>query len=359
MTETTLKERKKAKAHKLLHANEPQINPLVYDHDLMMALQYYNVNHDNKEKRKWVLSAYPKLKFNIDLSDYWYRTLGTLIRIRDNGNALSDVHLERIEKEIKFLTKAPTKRKAVVLENTAEQKASNIQLAMDEKVSQFLAEFNGLVDEYCVSKSTVYVDRLVNSMGIRGPMIKKVLSKVESIMEELSVAIEGTDKYITEGYSNFKKAELKKLLGIYQTLVASLSQAKVTAVRKPRKVKIKPPAVIAKNVKFALENVDLGLKTIVPARVVGNTEVWLFNAKYRRLFCYKSLDGTTLTWKGSALLNWDKEKSIVKAIKKTEELKGMVNQGTRVWTKYMKDQKTKPGILNGRCNDETLILAVF
>jgi hypothetical protein len=359
MTETTLKERKAAKAHRLLHANEPRLSPFTYDHDFLMALQYYNVNHENKDKRKWVLAAYPKLKFNSDLSDFYYRTLGTLIRIRDNGNDLSDAHLALIESELKILTVPSTKKKVEVVTVSAEKKASNIQDAMDEKVNLFLGEFAGLVDEYCISKSTVYVDKLVNSMGIRGPMIKKVLTRVARTMEELQTAVDGSDKYINEGYSNFKKSELKKLLGIYETLVSSLSQAKVTAVRKTRVAKVKPPAVIAKGVKFAADNTDLGLKSINPALVVNQGEVWMYNAKYRKLYAYKAIDGQMLTWKGSALLNWDTEKSMCKSIRKPEALKALIGQGTRAWMKYFKELTTKPATMNGRCNSETLILTAL
>lgn len=355
MTETTIKERKKAKAHKLLHANEPTISLFTYDHDMLMALQYYNVNHDNKEKRKWVLSAYPKLKFNSDLSDYYYRTLGTMIRIRDNGNELSEAHKELIERELKYLT-VPSKKKAEII---VEKKVTNVQDAMDEKVSTFLGEFAGLVDEYCTTKGTVYVDKLVNSMGIRGPMIKKVIARVERTIAELRLAVEGTDKYVNEGYSNFKKTELKKLLGIYETLVASLGQAKVTTVRKVRVAKVKPPAVIAKRVKFAAENTDLGLKSINPALVVNQGEVWLFNTKYRKLSCYKAIDGQSLTWKGTTLMNWDTEKSMCKGVRKPEAIKALVGQGTRTWTKFFKELTTKPSVMNGRCNEDTIILAVM
>ena len=347
---------KRAKAHKLLKNNEPKIGFMTYDHDMIKALQYYNLNHDGKEKRKWVLERFPKLKFNSDLSDYYFRVAGTLIRIENNGNELSDEHKAKLQKEIEFLMKPAVK--VEVPKEEVKPKAS-VQDAMDEKVSNFLGEFAGLVDEYVLTRSHPKVDNLVNTMGIRGPMAKKVIDKVHKNMSELQEAIEGTDKQLVEGYSNFKKVELKKLLGIYEQLVTSLTQAKVTTVRKPRAKKVKPPAVIAKSVKFAKENIDLGMKSINPAHVVGQSEVWFFNTKYRRIACYKAREGATLSWKGTTLTDWDTEKSFVKTVRKPDEIKGLMNLGTRAWNKYGKELKSKSATPNGRCNEETIILVAF
>lgn len=346
---------KRAKAHKLLKNNEPRIGFMTYDHDMMKALQYYNLNHDGKEKRKWVLERFPKLKFNTDLSDYYYRVAGTLIRIENNGNELSDEHKKKLEDEIAFLTKPSTK----VVEVKEEKPKASVQDAMEEKVSTFLGEFAGLVDEYVLTRSHPKVDNLVNTMGIRGPMAKKVIDKVQKNMSELQEAIAGTDKQLVEGYSNFKKTELKKLLGIYEQLVASLQQAKVTTVRKPRAKKVKPPAVIAKSVKYSKENVDLAMKSINPAHVVGQSEVWFFNTKYRRIACYKAREGAALSWKGTTLTDWDTEKSYVKTVRKPEEIKKLMDLGTRAWNKYGKELKSKESTPNGRCNEETIILVTF
>lgn len=358
---TTLKERKAAKAHRLLKNNDPVIRPMCYDHDLLLALQYFNINYDNKDKKKWVVAHYPKVKFHPGHSDYYYKTLGTLVRLVDNGNDLSEEHLNKMDEELDFLTKPPKDMysAAVQLEAPVVIKPS-IQQAMDKQVGAFLSEFNAMLDEFCLDPKVIpKPEKLVTQMKLKGPMIKKVITKITPTMDEVKAALAGDDKYLVEGYSNFSKAELRKFVGIFDSLVTALGQAKVTVVRKTRVAKVKPPAVIAKNVKFCPENIDLGLKSINPALVVGTSEVWMFNPKYKKMYHYVAIDGMTLTFKGSALLNWDTNKSESKTVRKAETVKPLLGNGVRVWNKYYKELKGKVYSPNGRVNAETIILCTF
>jgi len=283
--------------------------------------------------------------------------LGTMCRLVDNGNELSEKHQALMESEVERLIQPSIKfEEDSEIESTPR---ASIQDKMDEKVSMFLGEFAGLVDDFVITKQIPKVEPLINSMGIRGPMVKKVLVRIARTMQELRDAIDGTDKQLVEGYSNFKKVELKRLLGIYESLESALGQAKVMSVRKPRKTKAKPPAVIAAKVQFCKESTEYTLKSLYPVNVVGASEVWLFNAKTRKLACYKSIDGMELTFKGTTLLNWDTEKSSTKTIRKPLELSKLVGQGTRAWTKFFKEINAKPGTLTGRLNEDTLILAVM
>lgn len=356
---------KREKAHRLLKNSDPIINPLRYDTDLLLALQYFNINYDNKQKKKWVQARYPKAKFHAGHSDYYYKTLGTLVRLEDNGNTLSDKHTKVMQREFDYLTNEPKSANddsvATVDESLkVEKKVLSIQEKMDNSVSAFMAEFNNLVDEWTMDRKVLpKVDKLVTQMGLKGPMLAKTIARIKPQMQEIADAIEGKDKQLVEGYSNFSKAELKKLHGIYEQLVGAVAQAKVSAPRKARVAKVKPAAVVAKSVKYCAENIDLKLKSINPALVVGTNEVWLFNSKYRKLFCYKAIQGQSLTFKGSTLLNWDTEKSESKGLRKPEVLHGLMDLGTRAWNKLMKETKSKASPCNGRINKETLILVAF
>lgn len=344
------------KSHRLLKNHDPAIDPEDYAASLARVTNYLNVTYDDKARMSWVKEHFPKIKFK-NSSDLDFRVLSTLVRLVNNGNAISDKHQILMDNEVIRLSE---KKKVEV--PVAESKPStvvSIQDKMDEKVSAFLAEFNALIDDYVLTRSIPKIESLVNGMGIRGPMTGKVLSKIEKPMSELREALEGDDKQLVEGYSNFKKIELKRLLGIYESLVSALGQAKVMTVRKPRKMKAKPPAVIAKSVKFCANDTELGLKSVYPALCVGTSEVWTFNIKTRKLACFKSIDGMELTFKGSTLLNWDTEKSSIKTIRKPQELSKLVGQGTRAWNKYFKELTTKPGTLTGRFGEDTLIMAAL
>lgn len=343
------------KAHRLLKNSDPLIDPEDYDASIARVTNYFNEKYDAKDRVVWVKAHFPKLKFgNHAIGSF--QILGNLCRLIDNGNELSAKHQALMDAEVERLVKVS---KIVAVEEVDDTPKASIQEKMDEKVSAFLAEFNALVDDYVTTKNIPKVDSLVNGMGIRGPMVNKVLQKIEKQMAEFVEALEGKDKQLVEGYSHFKKIELKRLLGIYESLVTALGQAKVMTVRKPRATKAKPPAVIAKNVKFCANDTELGLKSVYPALCVGASEVWAFNVKTRKLACFKAIDGMELTFKGSTLLNWDTSKTVIKTIRKPQELSKLIGQGTRAWNSYFKTITTKPGKVTGRFNEETLILAAL
>lgn len=354
---TVTKETKKEKSHRLLINHDPRVDPLDYTASLMRVLNFYNTEYNNKDKKKWFITHYGKtIKFPLsEVPDSLFRTAGTLCRILDNGCALSDKHLAVLQKDFDLI-KATSKRlkaPAVVVAKAG----PSIQDKMDEKVSNFLGEFAGLVDDYVMTKAIPDVGKLVTQMGIRGPMVKKVIVQVQKSMEELHDAIDGSDKYLVEGYSNFKKIELKRLLGIYESLINSLQQAKVVAPRKARTPKVKPPVVIAKNVKFMKENKDLNLVSVEPVAVIGCTEAWLYNAKYRKLMVVRAIGGNTLSFKGTSFINYDVNKSTMRTIKKPETLQAL--KGTRMLSKFYKEQRANETPFKGRINEDTIIVAAF
>lgn len=349
-------ELKRAKAHKILaksRANDPVISMMTYDHDILMALNHYNINHDNKEKKAWSVAYFPKVKFSSDIPDFQFKTLGTLVRIVGNGYELSDRHQILMDNELARLKNWVAKK----VEVEEVKPVVSVQAKMDMKVSEFLGEFAGLVDEFTMTGSHPKIENLVNNMGIKGPMIKKVVDRVSGSIAELKEAYEGKDKQLVEGYSNFKKTELRKLIGIYETLITTLGQAKVTVVRKVRTPKAKTPMEITKNVKYQVENKDLNLKSLKPAAIVGASEVWLYNTKYRKLCHVEASMGQTLTMKGMGIMNFDVNKSTMKLIKKPELLQSQI--GKRMWTKFFKETKGTEGKYNARLSEHYIILAVF
>jgi hypothetical protein len=351
-----INEAKRAKAHKLLKNTDPELNPMDYNASMMRVTNFLNVTYTAKDRMEWIRTHYPKAKFG-EHSDLDFKSLATLCRLKDNGNALSDAHEQLMKSEFERL-QVVSKRK-VAEPKLAAAPVQSIQDKMDEKVNSFLGEFAGLVDEYTTNKTIPKVDQLIKSMGIRGPMVNKVLNRVARTTQELRDAIDATDKQLVEGYSNFKKVELKKLLSIYESLISALGQAKVTTVRKARVVKSKPPVVVAKWVKFCKEDKETGFKSVEPFKAIGASEVWTYHVTARKLTCYKAVAGQELTFKGTSILNFDTEKSVIKTVRKPEEMKKLVGAGTRPWNAYMKSLTTKPGTVKGRFGDETLIMAVM
>lgn len=335
---------------------EPEINNLRYQASLMHALNYYNAEFDNKQKKAWFLAYFKKeAKFpTSEIHDREFRTAGTLCRMVSLGNALEDKEMDLIKSEfdrIKELSK-PAVAEVVV-------KKANVQDLMEEKAKEFVADFNGIVDEFVMDRKAIPdIDRLMKN-PITTPVANKVALKIQRTLLELREAVAGTDAYLNEGYSNFKKTELKKLLAAYETLTERLTQMKKVVVRKTRTPKAKPAGVVVSKMKFAATNDDLGLKSVSPTSIVGADELYCFNVKTRKMQVYKALDGMTLTVKGTTIMNYDMEKSAQKTVRKPETLAPISEKGKRVYANFMKALTAKPIVPNGRINADTVLLATF
>jgi hypothetical protein len=131
-----------------------------------------------------------------------------------------------------------------------------------------------------------------------------------------------------------------------------------SAQRKPRKTKQKSASKLIKNLKYQSEYPDLKLVSINPEKIVGASELWVYNTKYNRLGVYyaeNSVRGFTV--KGCTIQNFDNETSTQKTARKPEDtLSKLTKQSLR---KKMKSMKTKDQSVTGRINAQTILLGAF
>ena len=346
--------------------HEPVIDQAEYKISLINALNWYNKNNTSADYKDWFITHFRKrINFPTGLiHDMEYRMAGSLARIMANGNELSEEHMARIESEFTRIQQMSLYLKSKQVEvvqvaATPVKKAPTIQERMNDKVTDFVGEFNGMIDQFLQDGQQPNVGALVKTMGITGPMGKKVMEKVEKPMAELNEVLEGKDKQLVEGWSNLKKTEIKKMLAIYESLMEKLQQAKVTAPVKTRKVKVKPAGVIVQKLKYMKEHAELKLKSVPPASIVGASEVWVFNTKYNKLQGYFAADGLSISVKGTTLLNYNTEKSEQKTVRKPETVNVLTNAGKRTYSQFFKALTTKESSTNGRINEECIILATF
>ena len=97
-----------AKANAISKGVETQLSPETYRRDLLQALNYYNANHDDKEKKKWFISHYAKIDKKLavqflKIDEYHFRHAGVLARIMDGGSALEQKEADYFEKRVEFL----------------------------------------------------------------------------------------------------------------------------------------------------------------------------------------------------------------------------------------------------------------
>jgi len=172
---------------------------------------------------------------------------------------------------------------------------------------------------------------------------------------------EGKCEQLKEAYRHLSKAQVKKIVAFYQEILSAcdmlMQEAKVN--RKPRAKKSKPVEKIVEKLKYAKANEPLKLVSISPADIVGAKELWVFNIKTRKLGKYITSEFGELSVKGTSITGFDENKSVQKTLRKPEEqLKEFKAAGKVALRKFLEDIKAVDIKLNGRINEETILLKV-
>ena len=190
-------------------------------------------------------------------------------------------------------------------------------------------------------------------------LIKGFYSKDLAELEELASG--KADEQLKEAYSHRTKKQIKNLIAFYQEIMSACDmlaqEAKVN--RAPRKTKAVSKDKIVAKLKFMKSNEPLKLVSISPVDIIGASELWIFNTKTRKLGKYVASEFNTLSVKGTTITNFDEFKSVQKTIRKPEEkLKEFKAAGKVQLRKFLEDINATDTKMNGRINEETVLLKV-
>lgn len=352
------------------NSTEPKIDPENYMSSLMGALNYYNAAFDTKDKKKWTLAYVGKGKTQgiEDLPDWEFHSIGAVIRLKVREQPLQAKELAYIDKRLEELYRLAREEKKVSslkakpdAEPALAKVTVSIQDRIAQKASEVAGEFDGMMDDFVVHDKEPDFAAYLKANNI-SPQVSKLIPKMyEKTIAELEEALEGKDKQLVEGYSNFTKAKLRKFKKFYEAIGPACEQQVVSAkaVRKPRARKEKPASVVAAKVKYLKEFPDLGLKSELPSKIVGASEVWVYNTKYKKLQVYRAEDHGTLTVKGTTVVGYSVANSGGKTLRKPEAVKDYVTMTKRTFASAFKSLKTKESAVNGRINEDCIILKVL
>jgi gas vesicle protein len=192
------------------------------------------------------------------------------------------------------------------------------------------------------------------------------LSKYEELFQkrfdELKGAYEKADEQLVEGYGHMKAADFKRVFTFIDQILNDIIQYR--GVKKATK-KVRAPKSVSKEkvvskLKYAKEDKVLRLVSINPADIIGAQELWVYNSKTRKLGKYvaDSLKGP-LNVKGTTIIGFDEHKSVTKTLRKPADTLKEFSKATKVQLrKFIEDIRATETKLNGRINQETLLLRV-
>lgn len=172
---------------------------------------------------------------------------------------------------------------------------------------------------------------------------------------------EGKCDQLKEGYRHLSKAQVKKIVIFYNDILTAcdmlMQEAKVN--KKPRARKAVPAEKIISKLKYLKSDQTMKLVSINPVDIIGSKELWIYNTKTRKLGKYVAGEFNELGVKGTTITGYDAIKSVQKTLRKPEEqLKAFKDAGKVALRKFLEDIKAVDIKLNGRINEETVLLKV-
>ena len=209
-------------------------------------------------------------------------------------------------------------------------------------------------------------------MGLYEPELKEI----KEVLNPPKLKKDATEREIDfaaqlqEAYSFTNKKELKNMLTALERLYGAcqvvIDSSKAT--RKPRKRKVYSADKLVSKLKFKTTDDKYQLASINPEDIIKCNELWVFNCKTRKIGKYvadiqdplgQQREGSGLSVKGTTITGFSEKESIQKTLRKPEEqLKEFKNSGKVKLRSFLDDIKAVDIKLNGRINNDIILLKV-
>ena len=239
---------------------------------------------------------------------------------------------------------------------------NSIQDRIQNQVENYVSALEAQVDDFINSdyklKYDVYNDLI--SRGCKSVHARKMRPLYRDCYNDLVDVYNKEDAFNQEAYSHLKPKHQKKMMDFYGLIVDDLDRVikNATAQRKPRKRKTHSAGRLVGKLKYQEEFKKLKLVSVNPEKIVGATELWVFNTRYNRLGVYRAVNSVRgFSVKGCTIQHFDENESVQKTARKPKEALNVLNK--RSLKAMFKNMKTKEQSLTGRINAQTILLGVF
>ena len=244
-----------------------------------------------------------------------------------------------------------------------------IQDRLREAAGDMSEEIDYAIDSWIMDPETFdpkafKIVNLLKGKGAKGAHARLIKQYFQRGADELAELASGNaDEQLREAYSNRPRKHIKKLIDFYESIALACDQiaAEAKVMKKPRATKVKPAEDLVKKLKFCVKDDKLSIVSVPPATIIGSQGVVVYNVKTRKIGFYHAKTSAGLGVKGTSLIDFT-DKSSQKTLRKPpEQIKEFKEQNTqkRFETWFAKNVKTTETLLNGRFNEDTIILKVF
>ena len=389
-----------------IHKHRRATNSWYYEHfkpeDLYANVYVWMEKEDKytKDQMKWIKAA-PKHaisvtagivarmdtmgapRFSQKEADHWESLAGTMGQLSS--------HIDFLERRIEIAIQAgkeSKEEKEEELKEKPQKRVISIQerielqaIAACEKIDTWLevwSEKDNKFDPKGFDFAKHFVQMKITQaharkiMGLYEPELKEI----KEVLNPPKLKKDATEKekdfaaQLQEAYEFTTKKELKNMLTALERLYGAcqvvIDSSKAT--RKPRKRKVYSADKLVSKLKFKTTDDKYQLASINPEDIIKCNELWVFNCKTRKIGKYvadiqdplgQQREGSGLSVKGTTITGFNEKESIQKTLRKPEEqLKDFKNSGKVKLRSFLDDIKAVDIKLNGRINNDIILLKV-
>ena len=323
--------------------------------------------------------------FNPKHDEHWQTLPGTMGHVKPASEFIKQRIEEALNRGEKVIEeKKEEEEKAKVLEKYV----PTIQQRMREQaniMSEFIEQaFDDFTEEKITDFKGIEITRQLRALGCKQPHARLIsgdytplLAEYKELLNPPSTAkmTEQEKDYaqqLKDGYAHYDKKKIKKLHDFVVSVVSSCDAiiAESKATRKPRKLSKKSPEQVVKKLKYKISDEKYAVSSIPPEKIIGANCLVIFNVKTRKLGIYYTSmedptgvgrDGRGLYVKGTTLEKFNDETSVSYTLRKPmEQLQEVKTLNTRKkFENWLSKLTTTPVKMNGRINEETILIAVY
>lgn len=326
------------------------------------ALNWYNYMASDDQSRDWFFTYAKRSYTKNELAllrklPKWRisKTLGNIARILLNGNELPKENMDYFDNGVKDLLKLASQIVEEDEEAVAVKAVVDIQARVRDKAQMIITNIEEELDLVMEGKAfSMYTFCQANELNAQ------ILNIVSDYYRPQYEEIMSNDEQVQEAFGKRLKFWINFWQSFFSDIERYVNNKKVTKVRKPREKKAKSAVDLVKNLKYQKEEPLLKIVSVHPTELVGCTQLWTYNTKYKKLSRYDSVGPAGIQVKGTTLIGYDVETSMSKGLRKPEaSIQALLAAGKVSLRKLMDEIKTVESKPNGRINQDTILLRVI
>lgn len=250
--------------------------------------------------------------------------------------------------------------KSVVYTPSIQERTRDAALLMTEEIEDAYENFQ--TDPENFDPKAFKMLNLLKGKGAKAAHARIIRDFYAGNLTELNELASGEgDEQLKEGYKHRSRKQIKNFIAFLQEIESAcnmlMQEAKVN--KKPRKTKAVSKDKLVAKLKFKKTDEPLKLVSANPADIIGAQELWIYNSKTRKLGKYVAEEFKELGVKGTTITGFSEMKSVQKTLRKpVDQLKEFKAAGKVALRKFLEDINAVDTKMNGRLNEDTLLLKV-